>query len=140
MTTKNNLLLVEFSLFSLCFRKYMFLMERMDSALRTAESTMTTKNNLLLVEFSLFALCFRKDVFLMETMDSALRTAESTMTISRIIYYSLNSHFLLRVVEKMCVEGRVIQRAECRPLGDASYMRLKRCVPSSSTHYDSALN
>lgn len=28
--------------------------------------------------------------------------------------------------EKLTVEGRVIQRAECRPIGDANYMKLKR--------------
>ncbi|XP_037078085.1 general transcription factor IIF subunit 2-like [Pollicipes pollicipes] len=28
--------------------------------------------------------------------------------------------------ETLAIEGKVIQRAECRPLGDANYMRLKR--------------
>jgi len=29
---------------------------------------------------------------------------------------------------KVAVEGKVIQRAECRPIENAGYMALKRCV------------
>jgi len=36
--------------------------------------------------------------------------------------------YVCAVEYKVALEGKVIQRAECRPIENAGYMALKRCV------------
>lgn len=39
----------------------------------------------------------------------------------------LSSHF---ITDKLGIEGKVIQRAECRPIADNNYLKLKRYISS----------
>ena len=50
------------------------------------------------------------------------------IALGTISWAALCKNVLTTLTDKVAIEGKVIQRAECRPMGDASYMNLKRYV------------